>query len=95
MQIDKKVTMSLVGLDANAFYLLGAFSREAKRQGWTKEEIDFVLNKAKEKDYNHLVATLMDYTTPITNQEDDEEDEEDDPLVDDPHVDGDELDSLD
>ena len=42
---EKKVKMNLVGLDGNAFVLMGAFSRNAKRQGWTKEEIDVVLQK--------------------------------------------------
>jgi len=59
---EKKVKMNLVGLDGNAFVLMGAFSRNAKRQGWTKEEIDVVLQKCMSGDYNNLLSTLMDNT---------------------------------
>lgn len=57
---EKKVVLTLEGLDGNAFFLLGAFRNAAKRQGWTKEEIDAVCNEAKSGDYDHLVATLSD-----------------------------------
>ena len=59
---EKKVKMNLVGLDGNAFVLMGVFSRNAKRQGWTKEEIDVVLQKCMSGDYNNLLSTLMDNT---------------------------------
>ena len=32
-----RVTMNLVGLDGNAFALMGAFQKNARRQGWTQE----------------------------------------------------------
>jgi hypothetical protein len=63
--LDKKVNMNLVGLNDNAFFLLGAFQRQARRQGWSKEEIDFVINECKSGDYNHLLSTLMNYTEEI------------------------------
>lgn len=56
--VDKTVNMTLVGLNGNAFALMGAFQNNARRQGWTKEEIDLVCNEAMSSDYNHLVATL-------------------------------------
>ena len=36
----KKVKLELVGLDGNAFFLMGAFSRAARRQGWSQPEIN-------------------------------------------------------
>ena len=51
-QVPKKVRLKLVGLDGNAFFLMGAFARQARREGWTKAEIDAVLNEAKSSDYN-------------------------------------------
>lgn len=59
----KQVILSLEGLDSNAFSLMGAFSKAARRQGWTKEEIDVVLDKCKEGDYDHLLVTLLENTT--------------------------------
>jgi hypothetical protein len=58
----KRVNLELVGLNGNAFVLLGAFQRAARKQGWTKEEIDIVMNEAQSSDYNHLLATLITYT---------------------------------
>lgn len=60
--MDKKIKLELVGLDGNAFSLMGAFSREARRQGWTKEEIDTVLTECTAGDYDHLLQTLISYT---------------------------------
>lgn len=55
----KKVVMSLHGLDGNAFYILAAFSQKAKKQGWTKEEIDAVVKEAQSEDYRHLLETIL------------------------------------
>lgn len=59
MPSNKKVVMSLHNLDGNAFAILGAFNRNAKKQGWTREEIDSVITEAKAKDYRHLVGTIL------------------------------------
>jgi len=58
----KKVKMKLVGLDGNAFSLMGAFQRNARKQGWSKEEIDVVIQECMSGDYNHLLVTLMEHT---------------------------------
>lgn len=55
-----KVKMQLAGLDGNAFALMEAFSRNARRQGWTSDEIDTVLTECRSGDYDHLLCTLMD-----------------------------------
>lgn len=55
----KKVKMSLVGIDSNAFAIMAEFQSKAKRQGWSKEEIDAVLTEAKSGDYDHLLRTIM------------------------------------
>jgi hypothetical protein len=55
----KKVNLKLVGLDGNAWAILGAFSAAAKKQGWTKEEIDKVVEEAMSGDYDHLLQTII------------------------------------
>lgn len=59
--VNKKVKLELVGLDGNAFALMGAFTRQARREKWTKEEIDSVIDDAQSGDYNHLLCVLMDH----------------------------------
>jgi len=59
--IPKTVNLNLVGLDGNAFNLMGQFQCQARREGWTKEEIDEVLTECRTGDYNHLIVTLMDH----------------------------------
>jgi hypothetical protein len=66
----KKVTLTLVGLDGNAFSLMGAFSRAARQQGWSKNEIDIVLNECMKGDYNHLLTTLIYHTEESEESED-------------------------
>ncbi len=63
MEISKKVKLELVGLDGNAFSLMGAFQSAARKEKWTKEEIKFVIDECMSGDYDHLLCTLMDYTT--------------------------------
>jgi len=59
--INKKVKLKLVGIDGNAYFLLGAFQNQAQKEGWTKEEIDTVCDEAMSGDYNHLLRTLMKF----------------------------------
>jgi hypothetical protein len=56
----KKVKMQLVGIDGNAFSVIGAWRQKARTQGWTSEEIDKVLKEAMSGDYDHLLQTIMD-----------------------------------
>lgn len=66
----KKVRLQLVGLDGNAFALMGAFQRAARRQGWTPEEIKPVLDDCMSGDYDHLLNVLMDNTESDEDAED-------------------------
>lgn len=34
---NKTVKLNLAGLDGNAYSLMGAFMRQAKREGWSQE----------------------------------------------------------
>lgn len=56
----KKVKLNLVGIDGNAFALMGAFRKQAVKEGWEPEEIQEVLDDAMSKDYNHLLSTLQE-----------------------------------
>lgn len=78
MTVDKKVNLTLQGLDGNAFVLCGHFRRQAQFEGWTQAEIDAVLNEAKSGNYTHLVATLSDHCENDGWPDDDDDDCEDD-----------------
>ena len=58
----KTVKLELVGLDGNAFSLMGSFKKNAQNQGWTKEEIKLVLDESMSGDYDHLLQTLLTHT---------------------------------
>lgn len=61
--IDKTVTLSLDGVDGNAYSIMSAFSRQAWTEGWSNPEIEAVLGEAKKGDYDHLVATIENHCT--------------------------------
>ena len=63
--VGKSVNLDLVGLDGNAFFLMGAFQRQAKRENWTKEEIETVMKAAKGGDYDNLLYVLSEHCEPI------------------------------
>jgi hypothetical protein len=56
----KKICLDLTNVDGNAFGLLAAFRRQARREGWSAEEIQSVLDEARKSDYDHLVFTLTE-----------------------------------
>ena len=58
----KKVKLKLVGLNGNAFALMGAFKRQAERERWTRDEIKQVIDQCLAGDYDHLLVTLMEVT---------------------------------
>lgn len=59
--VDKTINLELVGLDGNAFYLMGAFRKQANKEGWTRDEINLVLEKAKSGDYYNLIRVLDEH----------------------------------
>jgi len=73
----KKINLKLVGLDGNAFSIMGAFQRQARKEDWDKQEIDAVLNEARSGDYDHLLCTIMDHCEDPSEDWNDEEEEED------------------
>ena len=66
-KLKKRVTMDLTQINGNAFALLGAFRAQARKEGWSQEEITFVLTYAMDGDYDHLVAVLLTYSQTSNN----------------------------
>jgi hypothetical protein len=67
--VNKTVNLNLIGVNGNAFMIMGVFQRQAKREGWTQDEIDAVLTEAKSGDYHHLLATIENHCEPIDEEE--------------------------
>jgi len=59
--IDKSVRLDLVGVNGNAFAIMGAFQRQAKKEGWSKQEINAVLKEAKSRDYDYVITTIQNH----------------------------------
>ena len=62
--IDKTINLDLIGVNGNAYAIMGAFQRQARIEDWTAEEIKEVLKEAKSGDYNHLLATIENHCEP-------------------------------
>jgi len=60
----RTINLSLVGLDGNAFSLIGAFSKQAKREGWTQEEVSAVVDEATSAGWDNLLTTLDEHCEP-------------------------------
>lgn len=59
----KQVEGTLVGVDGNAFALMARFQRLAKRQHWSDADIDLVIDKCYEGDYQELISNLKAHMT--------------------------------
>ena len=68
-QVNKTINLELAGVNGNAFAIMGAFRLQARREGWSKEEIDLVLEEAKSGNYDHLLATIMLHCEPQDDQD--------------------------
>jgi len=56
-----KPFLKLIGQDGNALMIMGLALRAARKAKWSQEKIDEYMAKAKGGDYNHLLATTMEY----------------------------------
>jgi hypothetical protein len=57
--VNKKIKLKLVGIDGNAFSIMGAFANQARKEKWTKAEIDSVLEECMKDSYDHLLCVVM------------------------------------
>lgn len=53
------IRVKLVGMDGNAFIILGLCKRAAQKGGLGEDEIKAFFDEAKAGDYNHLLMTCM------------------------------------
>ena len=70
--VNKSVDLDLVGIDGNAYSIMGAFQKRAWIEGWSSQEIEKVLDQAKLDDYDHLLAVIQMYCEPKRDWEEDE-----------------------
>lgn len=54
------IRVKLIGEDGNAFFILGKV-REALIKNGRKDLVEEFMKEAKSGDYNHLLATVMEY----------------------------------
>lgn len=57
--VNKTVNLDLVGVDGNAYVLLATFKRQAKKENWSEQEIELVMEEAQSKDYDYLLSTIL------------------------------------
>ncbi len=68
--VGKTVNLQLVGVNGNAFAIIGAFRRQAKNENWTDAEIELVQTEAISGDYERLLAVFATHCEPFVNDED-------------------------
>jgi hypothetical protein len=51
----------LVGINGNAYSVLAACRKAAQKAGWDQDAIKAFFTEATSDDYNHLLATAMEY----------------------------------
>jgi len=59
--MEEKPVLNLIGIDGNAYVILGHAQHAARKAKWPKEKIDEFLNKAMNGDYDHLLQTCCEY----------------------------------
>jgi hypothetical protein len=55
---------TLVGQNSNAYNLLGGWADAATKNGWSKEDIDKVIEEATSGDYENLLRVLTTHSIP-------------------------------
>tara|TARA_R110002051_G_scaffold181774_1_gene251311 strand:- start:82878 stop:83093 length:216 start_codon:yes stop_codon:yes gene_type:complete len=62
--IEKSINLNLIGVNGNALAIMGAFRKQARKEGWSTEEIKAVIDEAIANDYSHLLATIENHCEP-------------------------------
>lgn len=57
----KTIKLNITTLDGNAFSLMAGFSKQARKEQWTVEEVKKVTDECMQGDYCNLVSTLMNH----------------------------------
>lgn len=70
--VNKTVNLDLTQVNANAFAIMGAFQRQARREGWSQQQINRVLKQAKSKDYNYLLGVIENHCEPLDTHKDEQ-----------------------
>ena len=68
----RRPVVALVGLDGNAFAILGRVQRAMRQAGWSKTAIDSFMAEATAGDYDHLLQTVIAHCDEASDREDDE-----------------------
>jgi hypothetical protein len=55
------IKVKLVGEDGNAFAIIGRVTRALRRHGIDGAEVDQFLSECRSGDYDHLLATCMEW----------------------------------
>ena len=61
--------------DQNAYAIGGAWEVEARRQGWSKEDIQQVRIEAQTDDYDHLLDVYFEHSNDGNDSDEDDEDD--------------------
>jgi len=56
-----KPKLKIIGKDGNAFSILGEARRAAKKAGWSKAEVEKMLQESMSGDYDNLLNTMSKY----------------------------------
>ena len=54
-----EVQFQIVGIDGNAFSIMGTAQKAARRAGLSKDQIEEYLNEAMSGDYDNVISTTM------------------------------------
>lgn len=60
---------TLVGVNGNAFAIMGYVVRAMKLEHKSKDEIDAYIINAKSSDYTHLIAVSVDMCEELNNRQ--------------------------
>ena len=61
----KHIKINLSKVDGNAFAILGSVKKQAKAQKLSETDWKIIQDKAMSRDYNYLLATIMENFTVI------------------------------
>jgi hypothetical protein len=56
-----KPRLEIIGHDGNAFAILGAASKAARKAGWPSAKVQQMISRATAGNYDHLLATISEY----------------------------------
>ena len=58
----RTVKFDIQSADSNAYFIIAAWSKQARHENWDQDAVETVRQSAKSEDYANLISTIVEHS---------------------------------